>query len=348
MPEPEFAIEFDGQALEGWSSVEYREAVDEVASFTIEAPFDPNDADQRERFRPFRFQFVKPTLGGEPLTTGLAVNISPTGSAEVTRVSISGYAGAGIWEDCMPPGDMRPLEFNGLKLDKIAKALGEPFGLAPVFDADLGAKFDKVAIEADQPILGFLQGLAQQRGLVISSDADGQPLFHKTPETGVPLFEATAEDIRPIVTLEQSSNGQALFSEYTGIAATKTGRRGSSHTERPAQWAGEVRRTKTETLQDTEPADVPEAVRASVGRAYAEAASYAVTIPTLVDQLGQRYKPGAFVSIAYPRMMIYTPTLFLIRAVVYTITPESKTTTLELTLPGVFSGTLPVSLPWEG
>ena len=347
MPEPRFSLEIDGAPLVGWTSVEIAQAVDACSSATFTAPFDPNDARQRDLFRPFSGREVVVKADGVALFRGVAMRHTPRGDASSTEVTVSCYSRAGVWEDCTAPADLRPLEFNGQTLDKIAKRLGAPFGLAPVFDSPPGAKFDKVKIEPDATILSFLADLAKQRDLVIGDNAAGDPVFRRTAESGAPVFTVNEGDVRPLVSVTSSTDGQALYSEVTGIAAAKHGRPGSSFTARPP-FTVKGPRPLTITLQDTDPADVPAATRARIGRDIAAAATYQLEgIPTLLDASGVLFSPGTFVRLTYPRRMIYRSTLFLVRAVTLRIGPDAKTTDLEVTLPGVFSGTLPEVVPWE-
>ena len=80
---------------------------------------------------------------------------------------------------------------------------------------------------------------------------------------------------------------------------------------------------------------------------FAEMASYTLSaLPTWRDPQGDLWEPNTTIVVAAPEAMIYTPTEFLIRRVTLSATPEERKASLDLVLPGAFSGSAPKALPW--
>lgn len=357
MPDPaeagEFSLAINGQDFRFWTSLELTRSLDQVASCSFSAPFTPENRTFRDTFRPYQFQEVEVRHAGRKIFTGTVVNISPSVSESAKTIDVSCYAKCGVWQDCAAPASALPLQFDGLSLDKIAKQLAEPFGLDPQFSAEavfgdlVGAKFDKVALEVSGTILPFMVKLAQQRGLIITSDSDGNPFFHKPQVTGTPVARLDGNK-QPVIGVEPDQDGQAYFSEITGFAKAKRGRRGSNYTGTNPLIPTSAIRPSSFELDDTEPADVPTAVTAKLGRMFAATASYSVAMATHLRPDGQLYEPGDFLSLIAPDAMVYNESKFMARTATVTASADSVTGSLGICLPESFSGELPGVLPWEG
>lgn len=343
-PSDEFSIEIDGTEFRFWSGLEFVRSVDGVAAWSFAAPFEPDNQASREKWVPFRFQEAKLLAGGKPIAGGQVVNIVPEVSATEKIVKVSCQAAAGLWADLSPP-DGTPLQFDGQKLDKIAKALGEPFGLTPTFGADAGAAFEKVALRVGEKVWPFLVGLAQQRGLIITSDADGQPQFYQTT-AGAPVADIDG-NLQPVTSVKFTPDGQQYFTAITGRAKAATGRAGGKFTaSNPFAPSGVVRPMSYE-LDDTEPADTPAAVKAKLGRMFAAAATYQIELATALTPDGELYEPGDTIRLVAPDAMIYRPTIFQVRSVTVRATPQqTPTAALDIVLPGAFAGEVPTEEPW--
>lgn len=341
----EFSVEINGTEFRFWSDLELTRGIDSVDVCSFSAPFEPESRKFRDTFRPKKYQDVSIKAGGEDLFRGTMIDIVPEVSGAAKTITVSCYSKCGVWGDCHMPAGSYPLEFNGFDLARIAKALGSPFGLSPSFGAAAGPKFERVALEPGETPLSFLAELAKQRGLVIGSDEDGNPLFWKSGSFGSPVAVLHGNK-QPVLSVTPSSNGQEYFSEITGIAKAQNGRAGSKYTEGNSFLRGVVRPTSFE-LDDTEPADVPAAVQAKIGRMFAGAASYAVEVATIFDEGGFLWDRNRFVKLTAPDAMIYRETDFLIRSVTLRVGASKRAASLGLVLPGAFSGELPEYLPWE-
>ena len=99
---------------------------------------------------------------------------------------------------------------------------------------------------------------------------------------------------------------------------------------------------------DTLNADVKAAVEAKAGRMFGNMAAYSVTVSTWRDPQGDLWEPNTTVKLLAPGAMIYNEYEFVIRSVDLDVEGDKRTATLDLVIPGSFSGVIPKVLPWEG
>ena len=328
-----------------WESVEIHRQLDSFSTVAITAPFEHDRAEFREAFRPFSFTPAMVTAGGEVLFMGTVVDVNPALDPSKRTVQATAYSRPAVLADVNPPSSAYPLELNGLKLKRIAETLVAPFGLEVVMDADEGAPFRRVAIKPDQIVHSFLVELAQQRGLVISDTNFGALRFLKSDNGGAPVAQLK-EGEPPLSAVNPTFSPRSYFSEITGLAKTRAGRGGSGHTEVNRHLTGVVR-PHTFTLGDTDDADVPTATKAKLGRMFGNMLAIGVDLPTWRDPSGKLWAPNTSLTLEAPGAMIYGPTRFLVRGVTLRQEAHSQSTTLDLVLPGAFSGEVPEELPWD-
>jgi len=171
------------------------------------------------------------------------------------------------------------------------------------------------------------------------------PLCWKSATPGDPVAKLNGRE-SPVTTVSASFSPQDYYSEITGWARARRGRKGSKYTAQN-KWLKDVRRPMSFHLDDTEKADAPEATRAKLGRMFANAASFTIdNLPTWRDPKGNVWTPNTTILLTAPNVMVYRETEFLIRKVTLRQTANDKTASLELCLPGCFSAEIPAHLPW--
>src|SRR5690606_24238755 len=144
-------------------------------------------------------------------------------------------------------------------LFQIAKRLCEPFEVTVNPSVPVGSTFQQVKCEPDQDIYSFLVDLAKQRGLVIADNANGELLIRRSESAGNPVARLAGQ---PVAMLTPTLSPESYYSEMT-VSAPKTSRHvGSRSTEKNPKYLGTNIRPLNFTLEDTEAADVPFAVRA--------------------------------------------------------------------------------------
>lgn len=342
----ETAILIDGQRFRFWDKVRITRSIDAMDTVEFSAPFEVDAPGFRETFRPFSFKPVVITVGGEPLFTGTMVAVAPVVENSQKVISVSGYSLPGVLNDCTPPASSFPLEFNDQGLREIAAAIASPFGVSVDFQADQGAVFERVASEPGKKALAFLTELAKQRNLIISSTPRGRLVFWQSTEGGSPVARLQ-QGSAPVLSVTPFFSPQEYYSHITGIEPVIVGLEGSQFTVKNPRLQG-VTRPITFNAPDTLDADVKAAVEAKAGRMFGNMVSYSVSVATWRDPNGKLWEPNTTVKLQAPEAMIYDEYEFVIRSVEFNRERALETATLNLVIPGSFSGKVPEVLPWDG
>tara|TARA_R110000737_G_scaffold290683_1_gene297281 strand:- start:5751 stop:6986 length:1236 start_codon:yes stop_codon:yes gene_type:complete len=341
----EVAILIDGKRFRFWDKVRITRAIDTMDTVEFGAPFDSESPGFKQTFRPFSFKPVVITVGGEPLFTGTMVTVNPVLENGQKIVAVSGYSLPGVLNDCTSPASSFPLEFDNQGLREIATAMAAPFGVSVDFKADQGAVFERVASEPGKKVLAFLTELAKQRNLIISSSSRGKLVFLQSSEGGQPVARLQ-QGVAPVLSVTPFFSPQEYYSHITGIEPVVVGLAGSQFTVKNPRLLG-VTRPLTFNAPDTLDADVKSAVEAKSGRMFGNMASYSVRVATWRDPNGKLWGPNTSIKLLAPGAMIYKEYEFIIRSIEFSRDRATETATLNLVIPGAFSGKIPEALPWD-
>jgi len=340
----EVALLIDGERFRFWSELQLTRSIDSMDVVKFSAPYDSKNKLFRNLFRPFSFKSVVITVGGEPLFTG--VMLSPASLINDSKViSVNCYALPAVLNDSVMPASSYPIAYDNLTIKEWATILGEPFGIDNKFDSPIGVPFERIAIYSKQSVLSFLITLAKQRNLIISNTPRGKLLFHQSVDPGSPVAilrqgEPPLQSVKPVY------NPQQYYSHITGIRPTELGRRGIQFTVKNPLLSG-VLRVMTFQVPDVSDADVQTAVLAKMGRMFGNMVSYNISVPTWFDAKGNLWKPNTTIILHAHDAMIWTDYEFIIRNVDFRNTKNSLSVTMNLVLPGSFSGKIPKRLPWD-
>lgn len=341
----EVSLIINGERFTFWENIRVRRAIDTPDAISFSAPFEAGSAKFRDTFRPFSYPSAVFMVGGSPLFSGVVVDIAPELQPDKRSVGVSGYSLPGVVFDCPAPlSKTNPPEFDKEKLSAIAAKLCEPFGVKVVQQGDEGAVFQRVALELGKEVGSFLSDLAKQRNVVLSSTTEGALLIWQSVEPGNPVAVLN-QGASPVVSVVPSFNPQKYFTSISGADPVAIGNKGGSFTVRN-NFAEGLFRPYTFEAKDTENGTIKAAVEAKLGRMFAEAASYTLTVDTWRTGSGELWAPNTTLILDAPGAMIYGPYEFLIRAVTYDRSEDQETAELELVLPGSFSGKQPEALPW--
>jgi len=341
----EVAVLIAGKRFKFWSEVRITRSIDTMDTVEFSAPFEADNPEFKNTFKPFSFQDIEVTVGGAPLFTGTMVGVTPALGPDGKTVDTSGYATPGVLNDCTPPASAFPLEYNNQNLEDIAKKITAPFGITVVFDVSPGPRFERVAPNSGQTVLAFLSGLAKQRNIVISSTAKGELLFQQSVGSGKPVA-ILRQGESPVVAVTPFFNPQEYYSHITGIEPVIVGLAGSKFTVKNPRLKG-ITRPMTFTAEDTEAGTLKDAVKAKASRMFGNMVSYSVSVSTWRDPSGKLWSPNTEVSLQAKSAMIYNAYTFIIRSVEFIRTRDSATAVLNIVIPGAFSGILPEVLPWD-
>lgn len=335
-----------GKEYGAWSECELHDQIDSISTVSFKAPFEPDRKEFRDIFRPFTYPNVEVKVGGFQFFAGRMVSVAPDWDANSNTVEITAYAHAGWLNDVTMPGDKYPIEYKKLGLYAIATKLGEPFGIKVRVVGDEGSKFEKVRLEEDKKIWNFLAELAQQRNFVLSNTPDGQLLVWRSVDPGNPAAHLKGDE-SPITKISAEFSPQEYYSEITCFSKTTRKKRGNQYTAKNPFLNG-ILRPLAFRAQDTAAGDAPDAARAKIGRMLGNMASFTIdNIPTWRDPSDRIWAPNTTLLVGpAPRAMIYRKSELLVRGVTLKQTANELSASLNVVLPGSFSGKAPEHLPW--
>jgi len=348
--ENEIQILIRGKRFRFWNKVTLDEKIDSIATVELDAPFDPDIEIFKESFRPFKYDDMEIKLNGDTIFVGTMVSVVPRLEANSRMVNVQGYALPGVLNDCMAPSSLAPLEFLDQNLTSIAKTVCDPFGIRVRIEGSSGAVFEKVALKPTQKIFSFLSDLASQRNFVITSTPSGDLLFHRDSEkTGTPRA-LLSQGSEPLMSVQANFKSQDYFASVTGIQTPPIfdflGTL-EPFTQRNKRLEG-VTRPFVFIVKDADNiAELKEGVGVRIGRMFANAASYSITVSTWRDSKNRLWRPNTTIKLIAPGAMIYTSYEFIIRRIKFIRDNNRFTADLNLITPGSLSGKVPEDLPWD-
>ena len=343
----EVALLIDEKKFTCWTDVTITRSMDTIGDrFELKAPWTPKNLDYRKIFKPFGYQNIVIYVGGEKLITGTVVNLSPTANSKRQDLIISGYSKAGILNDVTMPLSAWPLEFSNLDLKQIAETLVVPFGLSVKFLAPQGAQFKKVTLTPDRKIYPFLIDLAKQRGLVMSSDVDGNLIFQKT--TTEPATSSIIEGFEPYVSSNAIFNGQNRFSSFAALGdGWEKGAGESAVLDDDSIRKSGIVRPMIYKANDISSGDLQNDAKAKLGRSLATSIDITVTVKDWRDKNGNLWRDNTKIIFQAPGNMLYTQSEYVIREIEYIKGPNAITANLKLVFPEAYSGEIRSEFPWD-
>ena len=343
----DFSILIDGKSFTGFSGAELSFSLDSFDTFAFSAPFDDSVFSQKAAFMPYTYKSCAVYLDKELLFSGRLLTPNPEVSPASRSVALQGYPHCGVLNDCTLPDTKYPPEYSGKKLDEIAKDALAPFGLKVVTETDTGSPFNEVGCDIEKTILSFLVDLAKQRGVLVTNTAQGDLLLWKAKnKKPVAVFK---EGEYPLISCAANFDAQKMYSHITGYTKTKNEKMSEKYTYVYRYLANKgILRPHSFVIDDAEETDLKNSVLSYAGRMFADAVSYTLSVAGHGDSFGNIYKKNTIVSVLAPGSMIFRETLFLVKTVRITRDNlDSDVTTLEVVLPGSYSGEIPEVMPWE-
>lgn len=172
-----------------------------------------NNEKLRSLTNPFGFTEAQVYLAGELVITGLIYKHSPRITAEEKTCKLDIFSPA---VDIIDSTHFPPFEFNFVSLEDLAEEIIGGLGLTPRYETDEGNEFfEKVCIDPQQSIFSFFNELANQRGVLITSNEKGEVLFIRANTSGKPV-----ETIDNVTDIGAEYDGRELFAAYRTVAAT--------------------------------------------------------------------------------------------------------------------------------
>lgn len=378
----EITVLIDGVQFSTWETAEINRQFDVAAdTFSLSGPIDAADRAVRAIFKPFTYKPFSLYVGSEKIMQGSIINHNPESAANQSSLKVSGYSTPGILQDVMLPPTLYPFETDGWTLQQIAQRACTPFGITVLFtDSDIAntqfstVRFESVTrtvtalygqqveisagykrfvegeridISPIEKIYPFLIGLAQQVGLVISSDVQGRLLFQKP--TNEPAADTIIAGQSPFVKSSAKYLGQNRHSTYTALGTEMLGGVGAAacQTDLAIQNTG-INRPYVFKARDTNAGSLQNAAIAEYGRALARAINITITVTGWRRPSDDKlWKDNTRVIYQNPKDFIYEQTEFLVRAVKFIKGPKTEVTELTLVFPEAYNGEVRSSFPWD-
>ena len=344
------SIDINGNRFTGFTAYTLSFPSDTFDAFSFSSVWDAERDECKAAFGAFTYAPCSVRLDGELLFSGVLLPASPSVSDSSRTISLQGYPKCGVLGDSCLPLSAFPAEFNGLTLSQIAKKCASPFGVAVKIDGDEGAAFDEeVSISPSETVLSFLEKLAKQRGLIISNTQAGELLLYapKEEKSSVELVEGKP----PFVSMSVQFDGQKMFSHVIGLTPVKDKKDEKAASfvfENKALISRGVLRVHSETIEDATEATIESATKALAARMLASSAKWSLTVKGHRGSDGKIYHKNQTVLVYAPNAEIYKKTALTIDEVTLKRSDsEGAVAVLSLVLPGVRSGALPDSFPWE-
>lgn len=163
-------LRVDGAILQGWTSVSISRSLQNVAG-----SFELALTKTWESVKPQLIALGSPcvvAIGDDIVSTGYIDDWIPSYDASSVTISVSGRDKTGDLVDCAVVHQSGG--FSQSSLADIASAVCKPFNIALVIETEQAHEvFAKVAIEQGETAFEFLDRLAKERGVLLSSNAHG-------------------------------------------------------------------------------------------------------------------------------------------------------------------------------
>ncbi|MCX8816963.1 phage baseplate assembly protein [Vibrio parahaemolyticus] len=349
-------ISINGEVYKVWDNFSVTLNFGAIAdTFSFRIPFFPDDASQREAFRPFSYNAVTVWIGKDKLLTGVLVDISPT-VGDSREVSISGYSRCGVLQDVTFSPSQYPIEYNQVSLINLTKDVVKPFGLTAGASADAKSTvsgnlnpdplFERIIASPTGRIGSFLSKLAAQQGVVLGCDSDGNVHYDvASPEKA--SYELI-EGIPPLVKASAKYQGQKRYSHFSGLTQDWLGStdvRVSLHDESAVKRG--VFRPITLLEKDVTEGQINTLVKSQMGRNLSDASPISLTLSDWRNSEGKLFSKNERLLLTAESIMIYKKTEFLSKSVTFSRSSTGgKVANLSLALPENYGGNSQ-DLPWE-
>lgn len=341
----ELEIKVWGERIEIFDSFSISSGIDAVqkGTFTV-----PNTQEFRDIFVPLSTPEIDISYNFEKILTGRCSSPKPNNTDSSQDLTVEFWSLPAILENSGPPITSFPLEYKKMNLIQIASDLCWAQSIVVNLEGDSGPTFKRVSIEPGSSSIGFIADLAKQRGFVLSSNQNGEMVIRKGAETGSPVM-VLEKGVHPCESASVDIDESQYYSDVTGYVPRKS-RPGYRHGEGftvQNPYMTDVCRPFLMEMNDIEAGELEAATMALAGRMFAAVMSVSVELSTWTDSNGDTIKENTTVMLKSPGDFIYDFYEFLISDVTLAKTNDSRTASLKLVLPGVYSGKIPEGMPWQ-
>ena len=291
---------------------------------------------------PFTYPEASIYIGNDRVVNGFLYKVSPLKTIDGIFVELTGYS---FTADIMDSELKPPFEVSQIELVARAKQLVSPLGIDVLLDSgtNQGGVFDRVTASADDTIGKHLMDLATQRGVLLSSNEDGNLLITNAKKN---IFAGFVSEEFPGVELWGADfDGRKRFNAYRAY--------GQSPGNNAKEAVSIDKNIPVSRFTSFNATDVIEGELQKVAdwkktTKIKEALQFPLTVNDWFSNTGtrERWKHNTVVNVVSPTLFLPQGFNFLIRSVEYILTETGRSTKLNLVPPEVFTGEELVD-PWS-
>ncbi len=289
---------------------------------------------------PYTYPDASIYMGNLRVINGFLYIVEPQKTIDGSFMNLTGY---GFTADIMDSELKPPFEINNINLIDRAKQLVSPLGLDVLLDnnVEIGGFFDRVTASAGDTIGKHLMSLATQRGVLLSSNEDGNLLITKARKDF--FGDILSEDIPKVKSWGAKFDGRKRFNIYRAY-----GQSPGDNAKEAVSIDKNIIKTRFTSFNATDAlkgelqkvADWKKTTRIK------EALQLSLIVNEWFTEASVRWKHNSIVRVISPTLFLPQGFDFLIKSVEYILTESGRTTVLNLVPPEVFTGEELVD-PWE-
>ncbi|WP_429956221.1 phage baseplate assembly protein [Gluconobacter japonicus] len=177
-------VRVNGKAIHNWTTCEAGIDLADLAGvfrFTL-AEKVPEDSSYKPTVK--MHDAVEIEIHNTVVLRGFVEGLNPSGSDRALSVVVSGRDKTGDLVDCTA-NPVGPAEYRKIALETVVGHLANPYGVTVSRQVETGAPFTLVALEQTDTVLGAVERLSRQRGVLVTSDGLGKLLLTKAGTTRV-------------------------------------------------------------------------------------------------------------------------------------------------------------------
>lgn len=168
------SIVIRGRRYSGWKSVEIIRGIEQAAStFAFEATFKSPTGIEDIQVR--ADDPCNVYLGDDLIITGYIGTLSPSRNATSASFPVAGRSKTGDLVDCAVI--CYPGQWTGQRIEVIAAAMAESYGVEVIAEVDTGDPLPKFAVQPAETVYTAIERMARDRGLLLTDDEAGRLLI---------------------------------------------------------------------------------------------------------------------------------------------------------------------------
>jgi prophage tail gpP-like protein len=280
---------------------------------------------------PFQYNKIKIYLSGELVITGIVYSVEPFINASGNRKTLEG----GSFTIDLVDSTLNASDYEQSKVGLFDRAqrLLSPKGIKVISETNLGGPFERVTANPTETIFSHLAKLAMERGVLMSSNTEGNLLFSNANIDGKPVATLREQNLLPNGT-NIKYDGRLRFNVYKAI-----GQSPGSNENIGIATDNEVPRSRFKTFQanDNLAGEMNNVAKWIKNKAIGEGTFFEYPVVGWLDPLGNLWRENTIVTVINETLHIPKGKNFLIKQVKYDYNASGCISYLSLVDPLAYS-----------